>query len=157
MSRKLGVVTLMLIASASCFGQQSTKSFVLSPNVVFEGTVLQVGPAPSRISGRLAVYQLVKYRVDRICQGAYSEKEMVVDHLILYRNQLRGLRIGQRVCIGVNKSAEVFERNNVKGIRSPTEAVNTFYIGGQVSPTMAIPCSCPNYLFRPNSSPKSGR
>lgn len=147
MRAKIIVLTFVVLGiSVGSFPQQSTRSAHETPDLIFEGTVLQIGPDSGRVSGRAAVYQLVKYRVNHVCHGSYSEKEIVVDHLILYRKQLSGIRVGDKVCVSVNKSSEIFVRNNVNGIRTPSEAITTFFIGGQVT-RIASPCACPRSLF----------
>jgi hypothetical protein len=144
---KIYVLTFVLIGGISTFPQQSTRPARETPDLVFEGTVLQIGPDSGRVSGRAAFYQLVKYRVDRVCEGSYSEKEIVVDHLILYHKQLSGVRVGDKLCVAVNKSSEIFARNDVDGIRAPSDVITTFFIGGQVRRTTAVPCACPRVLF----------
>jgi len=100
--------------------------------IVFDGTVLSIGPAVPA-SGLFAWYRLAKYRVERVYYGHYSNAEIVVDHLSLTTHELDGIRIGDRVCIAVARSNEIFMRTNVRGIREEAEQVDLFYVGGEVS------------------------
>jgi hypothetical protein len=108
--------------------------------LVFEGTVLQIAP-PVAPSGVFANYRLAKYRVERVCRGHYEQPEVIVDHLSLTARELDGIKIGDRVCVSVELSKEIFVRTNVEGIREESERVETFYIGGRVA-APGSPCEC---------------
>ena len=97
--------------------------------VTFEGTVKSVAPDPGMLSGVLAVFRLAKYRVERVCQGSYSGKEIVVDHLILSGKELAGVNVGDRVCVSVRISDRIDARYDADGIRKPSDVVPTFFLG----------------------------
>ena len=65
--------------------------------LVFEGTLEKLGPEPVATSGRMAVYRLAKYRVERVCKGKYEGGEIVVDHLIFDLKDFEGLEVNDRV------------------------------------------------------------
>jgi ribosomal protein S17 len=110
-------------------------------DIVFEGTVVQMAP-PVPVSGMVFSYRLVKYRVERVCKGHFSGTEMIVDHQILAGTELDGVKIGDRVCVAVTKSKSVAKRWDVEGIRSPSDIIKLFYIGGGVAKAQTSSCSC---------------
>lgn len=110
-------------------------------DIVFEGTILQMAP-PLPVSGMVFSYRLVKYRVERVCKGRYSSTEIIVDHQILAGTELDGVKVGDRVCVAVTKSKNVAKRWDIEGIRSPSDIVKLFYIGGGVARAQATSCFC---------------
>jgi hypothetical protein len=54
--------------------------------------------------GDLDVYQLVKYEINRVCKKEYEGKEIIVDHLLLRNDQLKYLKVGQKVFLSVTQS-----------------------------------------------------
>lgn len=142
------VLVLVILYGVNCFAQTASVPPRDGPDLIFEGTVVQIGPSSSRVSGRSAVYQLVKYKVERVCKGSYSEEEIVVDHLILYHHQMKPLRVGEKFCVGAKIASEIFVRNDVKGIREPSDSVSVFFIGGTVKAASTTSCSCPANLFK---------
>ncbi len=103
-----------------------------SRTIVFVGTLERIGPDPGILSGDLAVYRLAKYRVQHVCNGEYHEKEIVVDHLVLTGKEFEGIKVGDQVCVSVEKSKKVFARFNAEGIRGPKDIVKTFFVGSIV-------------------------
>ena len=100
--------------------------------LIFEGTVLSIGPSVPP-SGTSAWYRLAKYRIERVYYGHHDGAEMVVDHLSLTTHELDGIKVGDRVCVAVERSKEIFLRTNVSGIREEFEKVDFFYVGGEIS------------------------
>ena len=98
-------------------------------NLVIEASVEKIGAAPRVGSGVRAVYQFGKYYVTQVCEGEYHQQDVVVDHLILYGDELDGLRPGDRVRLVVQKSKTIFTRNNEDGFRNARDKVEFFYIG----------------------------
>lgn len=98
--------------------------------VIIEGTILKMSP-PVPPSGVIGQYRLVKYRVERVCKGKYTEPELVVDHYSITGKELDDFKIGDRVYVPVTriKAKEMRERRSYEGIRSPSDAVNLFYTG----------------------------
>lgn len=141
------ILVLVILYAVNSFAQTVSPPPHDGPDLIFEGTVLRIGPSSSRVSGRSAVYQLVKYKVERVCKGSYSEEEIVIDHLILYHHQMKLLRIGEKFCVGAKRTSEIFVRNDVKGIREPSDSVTVFFIGGTVKGASTTACACPNTLF----------
>ena len=52
-------------------------------DVVFVGTVLEVGAPPRATSGRVRHEQVVRYRVDSVLKGFFNETEVAVEHLLV--------------------------------------------------------------------------
>lgn len=136
--------TICMLLLVFCFLGTTTRGLekLKTEAIVFEGTVLRFAPEPAWVSGNTAVYRLVKYRVERVCGGRYADAEIVVDHLILNGKELEGIKVGDKVCVSVDKTNKIFARYNEKGIREPSDVVKVFYIGDNVSPAKKPPCEC---------------
>lgn len=144
------LITLAIALITLCWNTVSvTADTAPREKLIFEGVVMRIGPSPNYISGRRTAYQLVKYRVERVCSGSYNGTEIVVDHLILCQEQLRGLKVGDKVCVTVFKSKTVNPRYNAVGIRAESDPIDTFYIGGGVSHNTQVSCSCGEELLSP--------
>lgn len=116
---------------------------VLGSTLTFEGTLESLAPDLGILSGRIAVFRLAKYRVEKVCQGNYSGKEIIVDHLILSGREFDGVNLGDRVCISVKISDRIVTRYDAEGIRSPGDTVNIFFVGGEVAGRDQAPiCPC---------------
>lgn len=77
----------------------STEPRLADDRLVFEGTVLRMAKYPNWVSGFSVAYRLAKYRVERVCEGKYDGKEVVVDHLIISGDELRDIKTGDKVCV----------------------------------------------------------
>jgi hypothetical protein len=113
----------------------STVNTADETSLIFEGTVLKIGP-PVPGSGGFAFYRLAKYRVERVHYGHYEGNEIVVDHLSLTTHELDGLNEGNRVCVQATRSKKISLRTDVSGIREQSKKVETFYIAGEVNPAV---------------------
>lgn len=118
------VLTMCLVGLAS--------SPTPSEDIVFVGVVERIAPDTRILSGDIAVYRLVKYKIEKVCGGKFAENEIVVDHLVLDGNELKGVQVGDRVRVAVKKSKSVLMRFDAKGIREPSERVKVFFVGGKV-------------------------
>jgi hypothetical protein len=96
--------------------------------IIFQGEVLEIGPSPGYGSGGVQAYQLVKYRVDNVCEGTYEAGEIIVDHLLLDPDELKDLRVGDTVCVGVVKVKKISSRWNDGKLRKDTDKVNAYYV-----------------------------
>jgi len=95
--------------------------------LLFQGRVIKLGPHPVYKNGGDLAYRLVKYKVERVCEGEYSGSEIVVDHYLRTGRELRGVKVGDVVCVTVEKRRNISMRENAAGIREPSEIVNVFY------------------------------
>jgi hypothetical protein len=132
------IITLALSAPSPGMKGHAQKRDV---DLIIEGTVLSMSP-PTPGSGVIAFYRLVKYKVNRVCKGRYSDSEIVVDHWVVTTKELEGVKIGDKVCFAVNRSKRILRRWNADGIRATSDLVPVFYIGNAVAPPSTEPCDC---------------
>jgi len=104
--------------------------------------VEKIGKSPGVSSGGYTFYQLVKYRVVEVCAGTYNQKEIVVDHLLVSGDEVKSLRVGDEVYLSLDVSKTIEMRFDEEGLRSPSENVETFYIGH--TPDTVKPTACKN-------------
>jgi hypothetical protein len=131
----------MPLLIVNCPGSKTEN--VPDDTLTFEGTLESLAPDVGILSGRIAVFRLAKYRVKKVCQGNYSGKEIIVDHLILNGREFDGVNVGDRVCVSVKISDRIVTRYNAEGIRSPKDTVKIFYVGGGVAgKDQASSCPC---------------
>lgn len=124
----LTLVALLLWSAACKRYVAQQPSVTTTDKVVIDGVLEKLGPDLGITNGRFAAFRLAKYRVERICQGEYHEREIVVDHSIFTGHEFDGIKVNDRVCITVRRSKNINVRTNADGIRSPADAVTTFYI-----------------------------
>ena len=110
-----------------------------SEHLVLDAVVTQIGKNPGVGSGVFAVYQLAKYKIVKVCEGDYTQPEIVVDQLLLTAHELDDLRVGERVRLSVQRSKTVLMRYNQQGIREPGDEIREFYLG---EPPQLLPASC---------------
>jgi hypothetical protein len=108
--------------------------------IVFQGRVIKRDHDLRDKSGGDLVYRLVKYKVERLCEGDYTGSQIVVDHLMMSGDELTGLKVGDVVCLTVEKQKKISPRWNVRGIREPSEVVNMFYRAQNLT---RASCKCP--------------
>ncbi len=128
----------MIVSSCQLARTQSASNDTL----MFEGTLEKLGADPGTVSGRLAIYRLAKYRVEKVCAGEYEHEEIVVDHLIFTGKEFGNIKIGERVCVKVKVSREINVRNNAEGIRTPNETVNIFYVASEAPVRLSDDTEC---------------
>jgi hypothetical protein len=125
----LALVFLLGINAGRAANAPSAKPYYL----VFDGKIEQIGPAPQRDSGNVDVYQLVRYHINHICSGRYEGADIIVDHLILRDDELKELKIGDKVCVVASKSNSISLRYNDGVIRTSSDTVNIFYTAKNMS------------------------
>ena len=69
--------------------------------VTLEATLLAFGPHLLAKCGQDYVHQVARYRVEKVLSGAYSGKEIVVDHPACDGNVFKRIRVGSRVKLTV--------------------------------------------------------
>lgn len=112
-----------------------------SNKIVFEGRVIKIAPEPQAVSGGAAVYRLVKYEVERVCRGKLNDKQIIVDHLILDRSELKGIKEGDLLCVEVKTAKTLPTITYEPGIRNKGEKVKTYYDGWN-APKAVQHCDC---------------
>lgn len=90
------VVMSMILAPVQS-GTRAAERYANRPRCTFVGRVERVGEPPGTVSGISHEYQQVRYRVLSVCSGELSRKSVIVDHLILTGDELRGVRRGKIV------------------------------------------------------------
>ena len=147
LDRRLSI--LLLVVMAGCNNVRTGEDAVAvnttqtaSETIVFDGTLLQVGPDVGLTSGRFAVYRVAKYRVERVCEGKYDGSEIVVDHLVLNGKEFENINVGDRVCVMVKMSRRILVRYDAEGIRSSSDVVDVFYIAADKIKALAGRSSC---------------
>ena len=121
----------MLLALPSCHevnNGQILTDIVSTDTIVFEGTLEKLGPDRGTVSGISAAYRLAKYRVDKVCEGEYDGREIVVDHLVFDLKEFEGIHVNDRVCVSVKISKQIADRDYADGIRGRSDDVQIFYI-----------------------------
>lgn len=134
MKKKLFILTfltlLMCLWVSFSLGQSPSKK-----KIIIEAKVVKVGTPPKIRSGtRRHVYQLVKYEVLKVLNGELNEKYIVVDHLIIFDDNVVNFQEGDTVIL------EIFPRKNIstitfeKGIREEDDKnkIETYYIQGKI-------------------------
>jgi len=133
-------VLVLLVLCVSC--NQAKTQGLPNKTLVIEGTLEKLGPDTGMLSGRIAVYRLAKYRVERVCEGNYDSKEIVVDHLILSGKEFEDISVGDRVCLTLKISDQIAVRYNAEGIRRSTDTVKTFYVAHELITRRTHPSDC---------------
>jgi hypothetical protein len=128
MKETIAIICLALVFIHAC-QSKAREAPSETRNLVIDAFVEKIGVAPGVGSGFLAVYQFAKYNVTQVCEGEYDQQDIVVDHLMLYGNELDVFRPGDRVRLVVHKSKTIFTRNNEDGFRNAHDKVEVFYIG----------------------------
>ena len=108
--------------------------------LVIAAIVEAIGKHPGATSVRFEIYQLAKYKVVTVCAGTYEQKEIVVDHLLISGDELMSLHAGDKVYLTLSTSKTLPTRSNEEGFRTPSQTVETFYIGGK--PDVTAPAQC---------------
>lgn len=137
--KKTNHIILLILLTVLSINNQAAY-LTTKADLVFEGTILQIGPSPNRDSGSVDVYQLVKYRINHIYTGVYEDKEIVVDHLILRSDDLKHLKVGDNVCVAVYRSKTISLRYNDEELRKASDIIKTFYIGRFTKRTSGRTC-----------------
>jgi hypothetical protein len=133
-------IFLAAAISHSCDREQpATQS-----ELVIAAVVEKIGKDPGVSSGYYLIYQLAKYRVVEVCAGNYSQKEIVVDHLLVSGDELKALRVGDKVYLTLQPSKTIKMRFNEEGFRDSSQNVGTFYIGHKPDVTKPAPCKYVN-------------
>ena len=139
--KAIAIICLALVFINACLSK-AREAPSETHNLVIDAFVEKIGAAPGVGSGVRAVYQFAKYNVTQVCNGEYDQQDILVDHLLLYGNELDRFRPGDRVRLVIKKSNTIFKRNNEDGFRNAEDKVEVFYIGEKpklLSPDCA-PC-----------------
>lgn len=128
MKETIATICLAVVFIHACQSKARVTS-LKTQTLVMDAFVERIGAAPGVGSGVRAVYQLAKYNVTQVCEGEYNQQDIVVDHLMLYGDELDGFRPGDKVRLVAKKSNTIFTRNNEDGFRNAHDKVEVYYIG----------------------------
>lgn len=91
-----GIVILLAFV---CITVLSQNFIPTRDRIVISGEVLRIGEIPTDMSKWR--FRLVQYRVLNICEGDYTEKEIIVSQ---FPEELKNAKVGMKVCSVVTKS-----------------------------------------------------
>ncbi len=72
------------IGSAALKEQARLQRITKESDLIFIGTVVEVGTAPKDWAGYASSYQTVRYKVEQIVKGQYGTPEISVDHIVVH-------------------------------------------------------------------------
>ena len=72
------------IGSAALKEQERLQRITRQSDLIFIGTVIEVGPAPKEWSGYMSSYQTVRYNVEQILKGEIAASEILVEHIVVH-------------------------------------------------------------------------
>jgi hypothetical protein len=101
--------------------------------LVFEGTVIRIGKAPRFVCGVTSPYRLAEYRVERVYEGKYDKREIVVDHLFCTLDVLSDIQPGDRVLVVADRQTKLPEITYDGEIRKNTDRMDRFYVARRVA------------------------
>lgn len=71
------------LVSSAMQEQERLQRITQKSDLIFIGTIVEVGDPPKDWSGYFSAYQTIRYRVDQILKGQYSDPEISVDHIVV--------------------------------------------------------------------------
>lgn len=112
--------------------------------IIIEGTVLEISPVFGKglPSGVVPHYRLVKYRVNRVCKGKYTESELIIDHVLMTGEELKDRKVGDRVyALAWKTKKKSGTGHTYPGIRDTLAGLKYLYHGRDVLPATPPGCS----------------
>jgi hypothetical protein len=138
MKSLLAFVALSLLISCNASASRSTdvqttgNTFTGSNDqnkfITFEGILIDNSPHDGTQCGISFIHQVAKYRVDKVLNGAYQGKEIVVDHPACNGDVFKDVAIGSRVRITVTQHQHYSSITTHSGIREDNEKPKVFYV-----------------------------
>lgn len=128
--RKLFTISLAVLLVLSCClfsaGAHARKS---KKPIIIEAMVLDMSPVigHGRPSGIVPHYRLVRYKVERVCKGKYAGNEIVIDHSMPGDDELKDVKVGDRVYVLFTKGKKEGTVHTYKGLRDTTEGLKHVY------------------------------
>ena len=139
-SWQVAITTMCALLWAS-FIQRCDATATNDPSsLVVTAVVEKVGRYTETSSGIYTIYQLVKYRIVAVCAGSYDKKEIVVDHLLVSGDEVKGLKAGDKVYLTLQPSKSIAMRFDEEGLRSASENIETFYIARKLEVVESEQC-----------------
>lgn len=75
------------IGSAAFKEQERLQRITNESDLIFIGTVIDIGAPPKSWSGYCYSYQKVRYKIDQILKGQYETSEIVIDHAVVFEGR----------------------------------------------------------------------
>jgi hypothetical protein len=72
------------IGSAALKEQERLQRITNESDLIFIGTVIEVGNSPKSWSGYCYSYQKVRYKIDQILKGQHETSEISIDHVVVF-------------------------------------------------------------------------
>ncbi len=72
------------IGSAALKEQERLQRITKESDLIFIGTVVEVGTPPNDWSGYFSSYQTVRYNVNQVLKGQHSAPEISIDHIVVH-------------------------------------------------------------------------
>lgn len=96
--------------------------------ITFEGTLIDNSPHSSIQCGISFVHQVAKYHVEKVLNGKYQEKEIVVDHPACDGDVFKDVAKGSHVKMTVALQQHYSSFTTHSGIREDNEKPKVFYV-----------------------------
>ncbi|HSE41654.1 MAG TPA: hypothetical protein VLH08_12905 [Acidobacteriota bacterium] len=72
------------ISSGAFKEQERLQRITQESDLIFVGTVIEVGPPPKDWSGYMSSYQTVRYKIEQILKGQYDAPEISIEHIVVH-------------------------------------------------------------------------
>lgn len=75
------------IGSAALKEQERLQRITNESDLIFIGTVIDIGVQPKSWSGYCYSYQKVRYKIDQILKGQHETPEILIDHAVVFEGR----------------------------------------------------------------------
>jgi hypothetical protein len=75
------------IGSAALKEQERLQRITNESDLIFIGTVIDIGVPPKSWSGYCYSYQKVRYKIDQILKGQHETPEILIDHAVVFEGR----------------------------------------------------------------------
>jgi hypothetical protein len=72
------------VGSAAMKEQERLQRITNESDLIFIGTVIDIGTPPKSWSGYCYSYQKVRYKIDQILKGQHETPEILIDHAVVF-------------------------------------------------------------------------
>ena len=77
----------ILTNSAAAKDEENIKKAIAENDLIFVGSVIDLGEPPSYWSGYFPAYQSVRYEVEQVLKGHWTEKQITADHVVVQNSK----------------------------------------------------------------------
>ena len=75
------------VGSAAAKEQERLQRITNESDLIFIGTVIDIGAPPKNWSGYCSSYQKVRYKIDQILKGQHETPEIIIDHVVVFEGR----------------------------------------------------------------------